>query len=171
MTCFQLNGGRPMHAFLKNTRTARTNRRRASAVLEAAVVLPLVILFLLGILEYGRYVMTLQVLTNAAREGVHYALSHTEPVTIQGETYGNLNSDVTDVVENFSAGQKLTGQSVQVFASDTFGNNTGPWTDAGVGQSITVRITGNFNFVVPQLLSIPSSIPVVAQAVMRSEGN
>jgi Flp pilus assembly protein TadG len=160
-----------MHALPKQTRAARPNRRHAAAVVEAAIVLPLVIMFLLGILEYGRYVMTLQVLTNAAREGVHYALSHTEPVTLQGVTYGNLNSDVTDVVDNFSAGQKLTGQTIQVFASDTFGNNTGPWTDAGAGESITVRITGNYNFVVPQMLYLPSSVPVVAQAVMRSEGN
>jgi Flp pilus assembly protein TadG len=125
----------------------------------------------LGILEYGRFVMTLQVLTNAAREGGRYALAHTEPVTIQGTTYGNATSDVTNIVNKFSAGQKLTGQTTQVYASDTFGNNQGLWTDAGVGKSICVRIAGNYNFVVPKILHLPSSIPVVAQAVTRSEGN
>jgi hypothetical protein len=126
---------------------------------------------LIGILEYGRYVMTLQVLTNAAREGAHYALSHTEPVTIQGVTYGNATSDVIQVVNNSSGGQQLAGQTVQVYASDSNGTNLGVWTDAGVGNSICVRISGTYNFILPQLLSLPSSRTVVAQAIMRSEGN
>lgn len=160
-----------MNARSRETRKAWSSRRRGGAVVEAAMVLPLVILFLMGILEYGRYVMTLQVLTNAAREGVHYALSHTEPVTIQGTTYGNTNSDVINVVNQFSGGQQLAGQTIQIYASDTFGNSMGPWTDAGVGQSICVRISGTYNFMIPQMLSLPSSMPVAAQAVMRSEGN
>jgi Flp pilus assembly protein TadG len=160
-----------MNCYTKPSAPRRLRRRRGVSVVEAALVLPLVILFLLGILEYGRYVMTLQVLTNAAREGAHYALSHTEPVTIQGVTYGNATSDVTNVVTNSSGGQQLTGQTIQVYASDAFGNNQGTWTNAGVGDSICVRISGTYRFLVPQMLSLPVSIPVVAQAVMRSEGN
>jgi Flp pilus assembly protein TadG len=156
----------------KNKSVHRSPRgRRGASVVEAALVLPLVLIFLLGILEYGRYVMTLQVLTNAAREGAHYALAHTEPVTIQGVTYGNATSDVTNVVNNFSGGQKLTGQTIQVYASDSFGNNQGLWTDAGVGQSICVRISGTYRFLIPTLLRLPSSMTVTTQAVMRSEGN
>jgi Flp pilus assembly protein TadG len=154
------------------TEIRRTSKRRGGAtVVEAAVLLPLVILFLLGILEYGRYVMTLQVLTNAAREGAHYALAHTEPVTIQGVTYGNSTSDVINVVNQYSGGQQLTGQTIQVYESDAFGNNLGTWINAAAGELICVRITGTYNFVVPQMLYLPSSIPVTAQAVMRSEGN
>jgi Flp pilus assembly protein TadG len=160
-----------MELSLKTCRRRSWRRRRGAAVVEAALVLPLVIIFLLGILEYGRYVMTLQVLTNAAREGAHYALSHTEPVTIQGVTYGNANSDVIDVVNQFSAGQSLTGQSIQVYASDTFGNNLGPWTNAAAGESICVRISGTHTFLIPQMLYLPASMPVATQAVMRSEGN
>ena len=44
-------------------------RRTGRSAVEAMLVLPVVITFLFGILEYGRYVMTMQVLTNAAREG------------------------------------------------------------------------------------------------------
>lgn len=149
----------------------RSSRRRGATLVEAAMVLPIVLLFLLGILEYGRYVMTLQVLTNAAREGAHYALSHTEPVTIQGATYGNSTSDVVNVVNEFSAGQALSGQSIDVYASDSLGNNVGNWNDAGVGQSICVKISGTYNFMIPSLLSLPSSKSVVALSVMRSEGN
>lgn len=149
----------------------RNPRRRGVAVMEAALVLPVVLMFLLGILEYGRYVMTLQVLTNAAREGAHYALAHTEPVTLQGTTYGNATADVQTVVNNACAGQKLTGQTVQVYESDALGNNLGVWTNASAGESICVRISGTYVFLIPRLLRLPNSYAVSAQAVMRSEGN
>ena len=150
----------------------RTNRlRRGASVIEAAVVLPIVLLFLMGILEYGRYVMMMQVLTNASREGAHYALAHTEPFTLQGTTYGNATSDVQTIVSKFSAGQQLAGQTIQVYESDAAGNNLGVWTGAASGESICVKISGTYHFMIPSMLSLPSSRTVTAQSIMRSEGN
>jgi Flp pilus assembly protein TadG len=161
-----------MRTYWNRSRGRQLRRRRGAAVVEAAIVLPIVIIFLLAIFEYGRYVMTRQILTNAAREGAHYALAHTEPVTIQGTTYGNATADVINIVNRYSGGQKLTGQSIQVYASDKTGNsNVGAWTDAAAGEYICVRISGAFNFIVPQLFSLPSSMSFTSQSVMRSEGN
>ncbi len=150
---------------------AQRTVRRGATVVEAALLLPLVILFLLGILEYGRYVMTIQIMTNAAREGAHYALAHTEPVTLSGVTYGNSDADVNTIVNQYTGGQKLTGQTVQVYKSDSLGNNLGAWTDSAAGELICVKISGTYNFLVPQMLSLPASTPFSVQSVMRSEGN
>jgi Flp pilus assembly protein TadG len=158
--------------FLRNNdRLASRSKRRGATTVEAALVLPMVVLFLFGIFEYGRYLMFMQVFTNAAREGAHYALAHTDPITIAGTTSGNANSDVTDAVNKALAGTQLTSQNVQVYASDSLGNNLGNWTSGQAGQSVCVRITGNYPVILPSLLHLASSIPVVAQAVMRSEGN
>jgi Flp pilus assembly protein TadG len=134
-------------------------------------VLPMVIVVLFGIFEYGRYVMTLQMMTNAAREGAHYALTHTQPVTIAGTTYGNATSDVTNIINKALVGQSLASQSVQIYASDSLGNNIGLWTDTQVGQCVCVRITGNYRVLMASVLYLPANIPVVAQCVMRSESN
>ena len=153
-------------------RTKRASKRRwGGSVVEAAVVLPIVLMVLMGILEYGRYIMTLQVLTNAAREGAHYALAHTEPFTLQSVTYGNATSDVINEVNRFSAGQKLSGQTVEVYASDIQGNSVGTWTDTAAGEPICVKISGTYNFMIPKLLSLPNSVPISVQSIMRSEGN
>ena len=154
-----------------NRRTSPRSKRRAAAAIEAALVLPVVVLFLFGIFEYGRYLMFLQIFTNAAREGAHYALAHTDPITIAGTTSGNATSDVTNAVNKALAGQQLANQNVQVYASDSLGNNLGTWTSGQAGQSVCVRITGNYPVMLPKLLHLANSIPVVAQAVMRSEGN
>jgi Flp pilus assembly protein TadG len=146
-------------------------RRRGAALVETALVLPIMLLFLLGIMEYGRYFFVLQLATNAAREGCRYAVTHTNPVTLGGTTTGNATSNVTNVVSNFLAGQSLSSQAVQVYQSDSQGNNIGAWNVATPGQFVCVQITGNFQITVPKLLSFPGSIPVTVQSVMLCEGN
>jgi Flp pilus assembly protein TadG len=157
----------------QSTSCRRSSRRarRGGAVVEAALVLPVVLMFLFGILEYGRYVMMLQVLTNAAREGARYAQIHTQPVTVGGTTSGNATSDVTNVVNKALAGQQLSSQTVSIYASDTQGNNLGTWTNTQAGQSVCVQISGNYPVIITSFIKLPITIPVVARAVMRSESN
>lgn len=127
--------------------------RKGGAIVETALVLPIMLLFLLGIMEYGRYFFVLQLVTNATREGCRYAVTHTNPVTLSGTTTGSATSDVTNTVSNFLAGQTLTSQSVQVFQSDSQGTNLGSWNGATPGQFVCVQVTGNFQITVPRLLS------------------
>ncbi len=150
-------------------RRTRLRARRGTAAVEAALVLPITLLFMCGIIEYGRYVMTLQILTSAARAGARYALSHVQSVNIGGVTYGNATSDVQNAVTTALAGQSLSAQSIQVFESSTTGQNTGAWTSAQAGQSICVQITGNYIPIISRYLSLPTSIPVTVQSVTRVE--
>jgi Flp pilus assembly protein TadG len=148
------------------------NMRRSGAVLvEAAMVLPMVLLFLLGIMEYGRYLMTLHLFTNAVTAGAAYAAKHTDAIYLNGSTYGNANSNVTTMVTNALAGQQLSGQAISVYQSDALGNNLGTWTSAQAGQYVCVQITGTYQFMLPKLLLLPSTIAQTFQCVRLSEGN
>ncbi len=53
--------------------TRGAQRRRGAATVEFAVVIPVLLTFILGIVEIGRLVMVAQVNTNAAREAARYA--------------------------------------------------------------------------------------------------
>ncbi|HEX4145918.1 MAG TPA: TadE/TadG family type IV pilus assembly protein [Pirellulales bacterium] len=150
-------------------RKTRLHARRGTAAVEAAMVLPITLLFMFGIIEYGRYVMTLQIVTSAARAGARYALTHVQPVVLNGVTYGNATTDVQNVVNTYLAGQSLSSQNVQVFASTTTGQNTGAWTSAEAGQSICVEITGNYVPLITMYLYLPSSIPMSVESVVRVE--
>jgi Flp pilus assembly protein TadG len=138
------------------------NRRRGGVTVEAALVLPVIITFLFGIMEYGRYLMMLQILTNAAREGARYAVTHTNPITISSVTYGNNDTDVTNAVNTALAGTHLNNQTISFYTSDSLGNNLGSWTNTQTGQSICVRISGNYPVILGRMLFMPTSIPVVA---------
>jgi Flp pilus assembly protein TadG len=78
-----------------------TRRRPAAHLVEFAVVVPVFLLFLFGILEYSRYLMTLQVMTNAAREGARYAIVTTNDLS------ANPTQDVQNWVLNYMAGQNV----------------------------------------------------------------
>ncbi|MDP3920550.1 MAG: TadE/TadG family type IV pilus assembly protein [Candidatus Omnitrophota bacterium] len=61
---------------------------RGSVVLEAALMLPIIFVLLLGILEFGRVLMIQQALTNAAREGARQGavyMDDTEALTVAGD--------------------------------------------------------------------------------------
>ena len=57
-------------------KVCRSDRRkkRGAAVVEFAIVAPLFILLVFGMIEFGRMVMVQQVLTNASREGARLAV-------------------------------------------------------------------------------------------------
>ncbi len=146
-------------------------RRRGSVSVELGLVLPVVMLFIMGLFEYGRYLTTAQLFNNAAREGARYAVTHLQPVTIGSTTYGNATSDVTNAALAVTAGITLSGQNIQVYASDGVGNNVGTWTNAQPGQSVTVQITGNYQVAVAAFLGLPSTIPINARSTMDAEAN
>lgn len=53
----------------------KTERRRGAAVVEAALVLPIFFMVVLGIVEFGRAFMISQMLQNSAREGCRKAVT------------------------------------------------------------------------------------------------
>ncbi|MGA2034997.1 MAG: TadE/TadG family type IV pilus assembly protein [Thermoguttaceae bacterium] len=146
-------------------------RRRGAALVEAALVLPLVLLFFMGIVEYGRWLMTLHLFNNAACYGAAYASKHTSPIVISGVTYGNAVSDVQNAVTSVLAGQQLVGQAINVFQSDSAGNNLGAFTNAQPGQYVCVQITGTYYFTITSMLQLPVSYAETFQCVRLSEGN
>lgn len=77
--------------------------RRGSALVEAAFVLPIFLTFVFGVYEYGRYLLVLNVTTNAARDGARWAAVHandqrTADSTVPGLPTANYRtfSPVTD---------------------------------------------------------------------------
>jgi len=68
-------------------------RRRATAVVEFAVVLPLLMTMVLGIIEFGYVFMVRQTLQHAAREGCRVAILQTSV-----NPYANVTARVADAI-------------------------------------------------------------------------
>jgi hypothetical protein len=148
----------------------RPPRRPAATLVETAMVIVIAILIMFGIFEYGRFVMTKQLLENATREGARYAVAHTNDAT---------TAQVQDAADaKLSVGRQqlvgyVKGTSILVYAGDASGTQiTGKsWNDAGFGENVVVEISGTYKPSLPNLLFMKSSFTIKAKAVMASEAN
>ncbi len=50
-------------------RNRKQTERRGAAIVEFAVIAPLLFFLIFGMIEFGRVIMVMQVMTNATREG------------------------------------------------------------------------------------------------------
>ena len=82
---------------MKQLLNSKRRQRRGAAAVEFAIVAPLFIMLVFGMIEFGRMVMIQQVLTNASREGARRAV-------VDGATI----EDAKDVVEQYSASSSIT---------------------------------------------------------------
>ncbi|MCX7700921.1 MAG: pilus assembly protein, partial [Gemmataceae bacterium] len=63
-------------------RPTNPRSRRGATLVETALVISIFLMFLFGIFEYGRFVMTRQLMENAAREGARWAIANTYNGTV-----------------------------------------------------------------------------------------
>lgn len=96
-------------------------RRRGAAVVEFAIVVPIFILLVFGMIEFGRMVMVHQLLAGAAREGARQAI-------VNGATAG----DVEQTVRNYLTSTSVDGQEASV-------NVTPDPATASPGTAVTVE--------------------------------
>ncbi len=98
--------------------------RRGAAVVEFAVLAPLLFLLIFGMIEYGRMVMVQQLITNASREGARVAILE-----------GSTDAQVIDAVqEHVGGGVPIADADVEI-ATEAI---------AGGGEAKTVTVGVNF---------------------------
>ena len=72
---------------------SRPSGRRAAAVVEMAIVLPVFMLIVLGIVEFGRAMMVGQLLANGARHGTRSAI-------VEGSTNNQVRAEIETFLTN-----------------------------------------------------------------------
>ena len=127
-------------------------KQRGAAAVEFAVVAPIFVLLLFGMIEYGRMVMVQQMLTNATREGARRAV-------LDGTTVASVKTTVQDY---------LTGGHITV-NDDEITVAPNPST-AAFGDPVTVSLTVPFSRVswLPSPMFLGNA-NMSATSVMRRE--
>ncbi|HVC92601.1 MAG TPA: TadE/TadG family type IV pilus assembly protein [Pirellulales bacterium] len=101
----------------------KSDSRRGAALVEFAVVVPVFLVFIVGMIEMGRAIMVQQLITNASREGARVAgyesTTQTSTVTSAVSAYlGNVNiTGTTTTVSPDPPSGALDGQQVSVTVS------------------------------------------------------
>lgn len=138
----------------QNTARRRVPReRRGAATVEFALVVPIFILLLFGMIEFGRMIMVQQVIVNASREGARQAV-------VEGATV----EQVKDVVENYMSASHVPVDRDDIEVSSD------PET-AKSGDPITIQIWVPYENVswLPGAVFLGEK-QLSASSVMRKEG-
>jgi Flp pilus assembly protein TadG len=132
--------------------------RRAAVAVEMAVVLPIMLLVVLGIIEFGRAMMVSNLLTSAAREGAREAaLPDRNDTEVKGVVVARLNASNIPAV---TGDVKVLVNGVEKNASE-----------ATTGDTITVTVNVTVKKVtwLPTSFILKSTDKLGGQAVMRRE--
>lgn len=140
--------------------TSTRHLRRGNAVLDAALVFPVLLSLTFGSVEFGHYFYVKHTLQGAAREGARVAI-----------TPSSGNGDVTSAIQaamtaaGFSPGSYTIKIRNQADTADLNVNT------ATAGTPILVKVTAGWGTVgIRPLGLIGSGKQVIGQSVMRKEG-
>lgn len=109
------------------TERRRSKRRMGAALVEFALVAPLMILFTMGLIDIGRMTMVKQLLVTASREGARQA-------SLPAATASNVQADVLQMLNNSG----VTG-NVVISPSNL--------ATAASGTTVTVTVSADANSV------------------------
>jgi Flp pilus assembly protein TadG len=104
----------------------RTHSRRGAAMVEFALVSPLFLCLIVGIIEVGRAVVVQQLLTNASREGARYA----------GYDSTTQSSTVTNAVNAYLSDVGINGATTTI--------SPGSLSSVADGQPVSVSVSVPF---------------------------
>jgi Flp pilus assembly protein TadG len=154
------------------------------SLVEFALVLPIFILLLFGLVDGGRLVYQHSVLSQAAREGARLASVEAGWIGVADAGCGSVNGPVcpasaaamkTDIV---NAANRMSAPFAAVTAADVFlrcdpsgGTPTGNWTGStctsnSAGNVASVRVTGTFRPITPVIGQIIGNVTMSASTSM-----
>jgi Flp pilus assembly protein TadG len=122
---------------------------KGSALVEMALVMPILLLLLCGIVEFGRVFHAYIVVQQAARDAVRYA------------SLGSSNDVLQSVIEQDMTSLDVTRMRYEVRPSES---------ERTAGETVTVDITYDHALLIPYLRGvIPDTISLNSEISMRME--
>lgn len=148
----------------------RLRCERGQTLVEFALIVPLLLLLLFGVIEFGRVFHAQLVITNAAREGARKAV-------VTSGTDADVSNVVKDSIANMVA--SLHPDQVQEKNVNDITNGAPEgnaiWyaieyaSGRNVGEPVKVYVKGRVEIIVPLISSIIDDPKPMATAVMRIE--
>ncbi len=140
---------------LEDAERMKRNTRRGIATVEAAILFPILILFLLAMVEYGWCFLKYQCINSAAREGVRVAVRD-----------GAVDAQWQSAVRNVMTGCGKRG------TTPTYTATLGPGVGSATGTQLTLTI--KVDYAQLAMTSAPTIFPspatLTAVATMAKEG-
>ena len=141
---------------------ARGEHERGASLVEFALIAPLLLLMLFGVIEFARLAHGFTTVWSAAREGARYATTVGDSNGVNGPNYLDCDA-IAEVALDKVVGMTLSTGDVDIVYSDLTGTAVADCdlatplpapspsgsTDIDNGFTIGVTVNGSFNAIVP----------------------
>jgi Flp pilus assembly protein TadG len=134
---------------------------RGAAVVEFVIVLPFLLLLTIGIIEFGLIFYNQQILTNASREGARAGIGFY--VVPPAPNPRLSEDDIKTIVNNYCRERLIRFNTATDPATDVIGEG------GNYLQTLTVTVSYNYTFLVPNLLGFSPDMQLVAKTEMMME--
>jgi Flp pilus assembly protein TadG len=136
------------------TGNRRASNQQGATAIEAALLLPMLIVLIFGMIEFGLLMYNRQILTNASREGARAGIVVRETRLTDGE--------IASVVDAYCQDRLVT------FGTSTGLSTTVTRTGTSFGDDLTVQASYDYDFLVLSNLGF-GPVQLEAQTVMKYE--
>jgi len=135
----------------------RSRGETGASAVEFAIILPILVLLIFGIIEFSVALYDKAMITNASREGARAGIVYRAPSVTDGE--------ITNIVNNY------LGSSLITFGTAVAANTTVTRTGYNPGDELKVTVNYTYTFlIIPSFVaSLSGGINMVAETVMRME--
>ena len=139
--------------------------QKGAAIVEFAIVLPLVILLVMGICEFGLAWYNKQVIINASREGARAGI-------VRGDDFSD-NGNIRLIVKNYANPRLISFNGTTLTNGDIDLDPEFPTTirekTAPFGTDFKVEVTYNYGLLVPSLFHVGTTLTLKGLTLMKME--
>lgn len=133
----------------------RKQNERGAAAAEFALLLPVLLTILFGIMEFGMIMYGREVVTNASREGARAGIIQVSPKPTSGQ--------ITTIATNYLTGTGIRLSDVTIAVAG-----------AGGARPAMLTVTATYRYpwlipYIPTVLGLPSPLPITMSTTMRHE--
>ena len=135
-------------------RFKKINNQNGAAMVEFAIVLPLLLILICGVIEFGVMFYDKAVITNASREGARAGIT------------GVANSDIEDIVKDYCKFNLIN------LSNNDFDPAADPYDDISISidgsNDLTVRLEYSYDLLLGSFFGFDNTT-ISAETVMRME--
>lgn len=148
-------------------RRSRGRSGDGQALVEFALVLPLLLLLVFGIVDAGRLIFAYNTVANSARNGARVAIVNQS--TSGTETCDTILATAYPTGCSISSGITLGIKPSDVVVSYRNPTDTAPCTPVSIGCIAVVKVTGTFRPLTPVIGQLIGSVPLTSTSKVPVE--
>lgn len=128
----------------------KEKKRSGQSLVETALILPILLLLLTGIIDFGLFFNGYLVISNASREGARHAAT------------GDSDTQIVTAVRNAASSLDMDRLDITISPDEYEGRDT--------GDSVTVTVTYEYSMVTPVVGAFfPETFNIESSTTMRCE--